>query len=396
VTVDVEQRVRSTLSRWAQDVPDHTGDPHALMSRTAEVDARPSRRGLLAAGLAVAAALLVVVAVAVTRDSDESHPPADVTTEQSLGDPPTVVYRSPDPGWAMTSMALIIDPPSPTYLEYQLVGPDGQELQLSLYPLGSREATAGLPDSATVTVRNRPGTDTTYRDGRYRIDWDEAGKTWEATGQGFDSLEAVVAAVDGFEIVDTASWYAWLPAEVGAFLAANPGRGLTWNSVDGLKPWDVPGCPAPTELDEPLDATGRSLTDQHAPEQLEQLALRLFPGEAVSRSYLISESARCRARGVELRETSAVPPPDGVRASERFVRILVSDTLGMHGSGTDTLRATGEYRWENEGVVGLSVLTKTGREVAVTAGHPTPSTDALLRDPAFADELRTGVEGLGY
>lgn len=389
MAVDLEEQVRSALSQWAQAVPERSGDPADVLVRARDRRRSRARRIVAVAALAVAAAVLVVAVVA-TRPTDRATPPADVTTEQGLGDPPTVIYRGSEPGWELARIELQVDPPSPTHIEYELRHDDGRTMQLNLYPEGTRSETERLPESPTVTVRGRPGVDTTYGGGRFRIDWNEAGKTWDVDGGSFDSLEALAAAVEGFEIVDAAGWQAWLPAEAASFVRTQPGTGFSWSSDDGLTPRPVAACPAPIALDVPLDPSGT--TSQAAPAELEQVALALFPGHVLGRSSVVVESAKCRSRVVELSNSST----DAAGRPDSFVRVVVSDTPPAFGLGLDELRSTGRYLWENPGVVGVWVLTGSGRAIGLTAGHPDETTDALVRDPAFADQLRARVEELGY
>jgi hypothetical protein len=134
-------------------------------------------------------------------------------------------------------------PSTPDYVEYQWTAPS-RSLQLSFYPPDARGPADGTGDTLPggfqrVAIRATTGRLLSYgSDGRFRADWDEGGRTWEADGSGFPSAQAFIETVASLHHTDQATWLAALPR--GTVTAAQRPA-----AVDAL----LKGVPVPPGLD---------------------------------------------------------------------------------------------------------------------------------------------------
>jgi beta-glucanase (GH16 family) len=102
-------------------------------------------------------------------------------------------------------------------------------------------------------VRGRTAFATDEGPPRYRLDWDEGGVTWEVDGKPFASLDDFAATMEGFAVVDRATWEAWLPGPLADALRQHPDETVQWSEQRGVKaepPYagnaGVSSIPAPT------------------------------------------------------------------------------------------------------------------------------------------------------
>ena len=137
------------------------------------------------------------------------------------------------------------DPSKPDYVEYQWQQGTSRDLQLSFYPPGGR-ITGGTEVSGTlpggyqrVAVRGTTGEIMSYgTGGRFRADWDEGGRSWEADGSGYADAQAFLDVLAAVHHTDHADWLASLPA--GSVNAAHRPA-----AVDAL----LAGVPVPPGFD---------------------------------------------------------------------------------------------------------------------------------------------------
>jgi len=193
-------------------------------------------------------ALAVTVVLAAVASLVLVHPGARHVS--TAGDPGTgavdgdVTHVVLD-GWTTTYYIDYPDhgPSTPDYVEYQWTAPS-HSLQLSFYPPDTRGSLDGtgatLPGGfQRVAIRATTGKLLSYgSDGRFRADWDEGGRTWEADGSGFPSAQAFIDTLTGLHHTDQAAWLATLPR--GTVSAAQRPA-----AVDAL----LKGVPVPTGLD---------------------------------------------------------------------------------------------------------------------------------------------------
>src|SRR5690606_27010268 len=158
--------------------------------------------------------------------------PAAPTTELSLA-APTVVFRPAEPGWRLVYLGRSRWT-SGAHTSFAFSHSDGRRFEVALYPSGARTPGSALRADERLTVRGRPAFATDEGPPRYRVDWDEAGRQWEADGAPFMSLDAFAATLDGLEVVDRATWDAWLPAELAAALREHPDETVSWYDGRGV------------------------------------------------------------------------------------------------------------------------------------------------------------------
>jgi hypothetical protein len=249
MTTDIENRVRTGLQRWADDVSPAPGDALDAMDRRPVPTDRPAIRRTRAVLAAAAAAALLAAGVSQFRHPDQPPPagevpaaPATTAAPAHLGELPTVVLAPADARWRLTRFGLLrfTDRSSVTAYGYQHA--DGRTVELHFLPV-----TDGVPPfpPATgddVTVRGLPGRVATDEQGRRKLRWDEAGRSWIAEGTGFAGVEDLVALVDGVAILDDTTWRTRMPPDVVTALDGHPNESLGW----------AEGSPVGTEA--PIDA----------------------------------------------------------------------------------------------------------------------------------------------
>jgi hypothetical protein len=175
----------------------------------------------------VAVAIIVVAVVnrggSTTVQTGHANRP---TATATLAQPAMIVL----PGWTVHAV-FVID----SYTEYQFT--DGERtLQVSFYDLGSRTGNSTNPTE--VQLRGTNGVTTDEGAPRYRVDWDEQGRTWEADGQPFTGMPDMLAVLEGLTVVDETAWKASLPDGIGASILANDDRGITWYDDRGISCFD--------------------------------------------------------------------------------------------------------------------------------------------------------------
>ena len=129
------------------------------------------------------------------------------------------------------SFVAIVD----SYTEYHFVNGD-QTLQVSFYDQGSR--TGNETNPTEVRLRGTDGVTTDEGAPRYRVDWDEQGRTWEADGSPFATVDDFLSVLEGLTVIDQSAWTAELPAGVGDSMLANADRGVTWYVDAGVSCFD--------------------------------------------------------------------------------------------------------------------------------------------------------------
>jgi hypothetical protein len=204
---------------------------------------------------AAAAASVVALSVGVLQLA--AHPPVSTPGGPGLSsapstpstppvsldlDAPTVVFRPTDPGWQLAGMGRNTGT-FDAHTTFGFLHRDGRRFTLALYPPGARTQGSVLRADEQLTVRGQPAFATDEGPPRYRLDWDEAGLQWEVDGQPFTSLAELIATLDGFAVVDRATWEAWMPADVLAALRDHPGETVQWGRgrpVEVRPPSDPP------------------------------------------------------------------------------------------------------------------------------------------------------------
>ena len=167
---------------------------------------RRERRHRGVVGTLIALMLLgtVVVFRADGRDgvTTAAEPSADTALPAALPAVPQVVLD----GWTATYFIA-----HDGYVEYQWQR-DGARLQLSFYQSDDLAARMSGDQRAQVSVRGGAGSLLDYGNGRYRVDWVERGRTWEADGEPFASKAAFLAAIETVRGATSEEWLATLPA----------------------------------------------------------------------------------------------------------------------------------------------------------------------------------------
>ena len=123
--------------------------------------------------------------------------------------------------------------PPAAFVEYRF-GDGRRSVQLDFYALGTRQPQVTTADPPLVTVRGTTGWYLDYGNGRYRVQWDEGGRTWEVDGHGFASLDEVVAVLATIEWQDDATWAAGAPADLVSALAGRVDGSVSWSAAGGV------------------------------------------------------------------------------------------------------------------------------------------------------------------
>jgi hypothetical protein len=184
----------------------------------------------------------VGVAASQIRQEDVSPPPTTAVTPGMSASPavqlspnsPTVVFRPAEPGWRLMFFRRdrwVED----DHTTFGLLHDDGRYFTLAIYPTGSRTPGSALRADERLTVRGQPAFATDEGPPRYRLDWDEAGAQWEVDGTPFASLAAFAATMEGFAVVDRATWESWMPPEVVTALREHPDETITWRYGQGVE-----------------------------------------------------------------------------------------------------------------------------------------------------------------
>lgn len=188
-------------------------------------------------GVAAIAALLClcVGGVAVSREQNQTVDAAGDLSGTVPPPDPTTATRVVLDGWSIdryfSSSHGAGQPYAAawTYVEYKFEQGD-RRLQVSFYPAEERRT----DKAPNVDLRGTRGTLVDYGHGRYRVNWQESGFTWEADGGPFDDDAGFVAAVDRVHQADVATWHAAMPKDI-VLPADRPA------AVDGL----LEGVPLP-------------------------------------------------------------------------------------------------------------------------------------------------------
>lgn len=229
-SIEIEVTVRRALAAWAEEVRPSPPRPGAVRRRVAVRRRRRLTRGV--GGVAVVAGFGVVASGALSSGgretsvetagegggADAAAAPEEPGVAGALGDPALVVLDAP--GWVVTQ--LVTGPSGLPSVPVHHIGytfENGpQTFELNFYPAGSR-----VPDTptGTVSVRGFEGVVSSAGVDDVRIDWTEAGQTWEATGRQVGGAEELAALLQQVRIVDEAGFRASLPEGIGdAILAA--------------------------------------------------------------------------------------------------------------------------------------------------------------------------------
>ena len=225
MTIDVEDRVRATLRERAAGVEVRAARPEAVFER---IRTRQLRRRTTRAVIAVTVVALIGFAAVVRNGSTSvqtGH--AAAPAGAPLGQPAFLALA----GWHVNAL-FVLGP----YTEYQFT--DGaRTLQVSFYDLGSREGNKTNPTE--VRLRGTTGVTTDEGAPRYRVDWNEQGRTWEADGAPFTSTDDFVSVLEGLTVIDEPAWKASLPAGVGdAILSNAPDANVSWYEDKGISCFD--------------------------------------------------------------------------------------------------------------------------------------------------------------
>lgn len=232
----LEDQIRASLRRRAARVqPAPTqADP---VRRATQPTSRARHPALVAAVVVVlAAAVSAGVALrpgphpATLRTTDNGSAPAappgppPTTPPSDVGQPARIVLDAP--GWRLTYFVEIPPTNGGPYTEYQYTGVAGAHLQISFYPVTVNRDQGARPVS--IEVRGHTGLLTDEGAPRYRIDWVESDRIWEADGTPFPSAQALAGLLGHVIVEDTAGWARSLPPGLADAIDANPDRAVSW------------------------------------------------------------------------------------------------------------------------------------------------------------------------
>jgi hypothetical protein len=235
MTATLEDDLRTALHDWADEVRPCEGDPADAMTRSV---AEPSR-GMRGRPVLWAAAAAAVVALSVgalqlreAPPTGQTGSPASAPGSGSEPSPlslaaPTVVFTGTEPGWRLVHLRRDRWT-SGAHTSFGFVHDDGRQFELNLYPPGDRTPGSALRADEELTVRGQPAFATDEGSPRYRLDWDEAGLQWEVDGEPFSSQADFAATMEGFRVVDRATWDSWLPAELAESLREHRDESVEW------------------------------------------------------------------------------------------------------------------------------------------------------------------------
>jgi hypothetical protein len=258
MSTTVDDEVRAGLQRWAAEVPDGPGDPYDAMRRRARP--RAGRR-LGVRWAAVAAAAAVAVTGLALRPTQPSSPGSDPATSIPAGTdqaPPTAHPATPGPpaiadfptvllradGWRLHGARILRFTDGTSLPEYGFLHADGRQFELSLYAIDGRTpGSAPRPDEHR-TVHGQPAFATAEGPPRYRLDWVEFARMWEADGKPFASLDEFTATMEKLELVDEAAFREAVPQLADA-VANHPNRSVTWVTDQVPRVEEAEACLAP-------------------------------------------------------------------------------------------------------------------------------------------------------
>jgi len=250
-----EERLGHLMDRRVGRLEIDTPPQAVIVGRARARQPRRVAVSAVAATLVVAAVLGLALA---HRGTHQVSTADDPTITAALDSDVTHVVLD---GWTTT---YYIDQPerspgAPDYVEYQWTAASpSRSLQLSFYgpddrgPIDGTGAT--LPDGyQRMAIRSTTGKLLTYgTDGRFRADWIEGGRTWEADGSGFASAHDFVDTLAGLHHTDRAAWQAALPP--GTVDASQRPA-----AVDAL----LKGVPIPAGLDPTTERTANRLASPY-------------------------------------------------------------------------------------------------------------------------------------
>jgi hypothetical protein len=258
-----EHDVRAGLRAWAREIEPSAGDAPGAMA-AADISLEPvrahrARPVMWAAG--AAAAGLIGISLITTSDRGRTdawtstgdtvagtvHPPG--STPEPVGSTPPatprpvgalvavavpVVFHPPEPGWSV--VGVLVGRGGLTMIGVRHT--DGRKVGLQLNKAGSRPSTAIAPVwELGSSVRGHPAE---VANGGTMLAWDEAEHGWFLQtlpmSTPFASAAAMAAFADAFEVVDHATFEAWLPPEMRAALHDNPDAGaVNWDEGRGIQ-----------------------------------------------------------------------------------------------------------------------------------------------------------------
>jgi hypothetical protein len=210
MSTDVETRLnealRERVAAMHVDVPsvDRIAGRAAAQRRRTRVGGAAALVIVLVAAAAMLAARPGAARRVIAADGPHSaaRPQPAGSTESALPAVPQIALDR----WTTTYFISTGDGP---YVEYQFTSPAGGHLQVSFYKPAELRGDRG---AAPAIVRGTNGTVLDYGGGRFRADWVERGRLWEADGAPFADRGAFLATVATVHDVDAEAWYASLPA----------------------------------------------------------------------------------------------------------------------------------------------------------------------------------------
>jgi len=260
MTVDLEGRVRASLRRRAESLqvevpepdlgrlPTNTG-PRGRARRLELVAVAAALALFVGAGLVIALAGREGTSPTVAHRPTSTAPAADGLSAVIM---PGALVSMPSPWllqrFSFTSGAMFDGTQSsdsrmidgngsvvPTEQARSVVeygfGDGSRTIQLHFYALGDRVPTVTSPEPPLVELRGTTGYFLDYGDGRYRVQWDEGGRTWDVDGHGFGSLDDLVTTLAALRQETDTDWAAFAPAGLPEALLGNPDGNVSWNEA---------------------------------------------------------------------------------------------------------------------------------------------------------------------
>jgi hypothetical protein len=250
MTAELEEQVRSSLRRRADSIDVEIPEPRLEPSGVAHC--RPRRLEIVA----VAAGLLLFVAVGVAIALAGRETPAPTAVDGpavgALGAiiEPGALVSMPSP-WQLDRFSFmseaaaaatlnpnvivsdglgnVVEQRATTNVEYEFA--DGSRtIQVHFYELGTRQPTITTPEPPVVEVRGTQGYYLDYGDWRYRIQWDEGGRTWDVDAYGFTSLDQLAAELGSLRWQDDAAWSEQAPRGLADAILANRDGSVGWSA----------------------------------------------------------------------------------------------------------------------------------------------------------------------
>lgn len=204
MTIDLDDapaQLRQDLHDRAAVMTPSVPPPHEIIERA--VRAQRRQRARLATVLGVVALAVIATGVVVRdRDTHVVQSPAANPPQSGLlpADPPIVLD-----GWSTTYFVSM-----PGYDEFKFEHGD-QLLQVSFYGPDDLAGRVTGETRTTITVHGLDASLLDYGNGRFRADWSEGGRVWEADGGPFADQTALIATLDSIRVVDVDTWKRTLP-----------------------------------------------------------------------------------------------------------------------------------------------------------------------------------------